>query len=139
VAVLAVIGERLSGFKSLLSGKIQGNFADLAAKARREISFPSISQLLTPKFPTHPNREFSGANREFFPAEQGKSLAKSPADGIFGRDKTIECLELPQEQTSASAALMSPNDPEADLTIRRILTIKVSQSLQSSAAEIGKV
>ena len=64
---------------------------------------------------------------------------KSPADGIFGRDKTIECLELPQEQTSASAALMSPNDPEADLTIRRILTIKVSQSLQSSAAEIGKV
>ena len=26
---------------SLLSGKIQGNFANLAAKARREISFPS--------------------------------------------------------------------------------------------------
>jgi hypothetical protein len=24
---------------------------------------------------------------------------------------TIECLELPQEQTSASAALMSQNDP----------------------------
>ena len=55
---------------SLLSGKIQGNFVDLAAKAGRGLGFPTISQLLTPKFPTHPNREFCGANRELFPAEQ---------------------------------------------------------------------
>jgi hypothetical protein len=61
------------GSNSLIHGKIQGNFGDLAAKARRRLSFPTISQLVTPKFPTHPNREFSGANRELFPAEQGKS------------------------------------------------------------------
>gem|GEM_PF-6388566 len=72
---------------SLITGKIQGNFPDLAAKARRQLGFPIISQLLTPKFPTHPNREFCRANRELFPAEQGKSLAKSPADGIFGKDR----------------------------------------------------
>jgi len=75
------------GSNSLIHGKIQGNFADLAAKAGRRFGFPTISQLVTPKFPTHPNREFSGANRELFPAEQGKSLAKSPADGIFGKDR----------------------------------------------------
>ena len=61
---------------SLLSGKIQGNFADLTAKAGRRLDFPTISQLVTPKFPTHPNREFSGANRELFPAEQGKNLGR---------------------------------------------------------------
>jgi hypothetical protein len=71
---------------SLIHGKIQGNFADLAAKAGGQLSFPNISQLVTPKFPTHQNREFCRANRELFPAEQGKSLAKSPADGIFGKD-----------------------------------------------------
>ena len=70
---------------SLITGKIQGNFPDLAAKARRQLGFPIISELVTPKFPTHPNREFFGANRELFPADQGKSLAKSPADGIFGK------------------------------------------------------
>ena len=53
---------------SLLSGKIQGNFADLAAKAGSRLGFPTISQLVTPKFPTHLNREFYGANRELFPA-----------------------------------------------------------------------
>jgi len=62
---------------SLIHGKIQGNFPDLAAKARRAIRFPTISQLLTPKFPAHQNREFCRVNRELFPAEQGKSLAKS--------------------------------------------------------------
>ena len=72
---------------SLITGKIQGNFPDLAAKARRRLGFPIISQLLTPKFPTHPNREFCRANRELFPAEQGKSLAQSPADGNFGKDR----------------------------------------------------
>jgi len=64
---------------SLITGKIQGNFPDLAAKAGRRLGFPTVSQLVTPKFPTHPNRQFCGANRELFPAEQGKSLAKSPA------------------------------------------------------------
>ncbi|MGB6924203.1 MAG: hypothetical protein WBE08_12165, partial [Methyloceanibacter sp.] len=80
---------------SLLSGKIQGNFPDLAAQARRRLGFPTISQLLTSKFPTHPNREFSGANRELFSAEQGKSLAKSPADGIFGKDSRSRGNEDP--------------------------------------------
>jgi hypothetical protein len=51
--------------------KIQGNFADLAAKAERGLSFPTTSQLVTPKFPTHLNREFSGANRESFPGRAG--------------------------------------------------------------------
>jgi hypothetical protein len=73
--------------KSLIHGKIQGNFPDLAAKARRRLGFPTINQLVTPKFPTHPNREFSGTNRELFHADQGKSLAKSPADVIFGKDR----------------------------------------------------
>ena len=53
---------------SLITREIQGNFADLAATARRGLSFLSINQLLTSKFPTHLNREFSGANRELFPA-----------------------------------------------------------------------
>ena len=50
---------------SLIHGKIQGNFPDLAAKARRRLGFPTISQLLTPKFPTHLNRELFRRNREF--------------------------------------------------------------------------
>ena len=54
------------GSNSLIHGKIQGNFVDLAAKVGRRLSFPTITQLVTPKFPTHPNREFSGANRELF-------------------------------------------------------------------------
>jgi hypothetical protein len=66
--VEAVVGEPVSVRVSLLSGKIQGNFADLAAKEGRWLGFPTISQLVTPKFPTHLNREFSGANRELFPA-----------------------------------------------------------------------
>jgi hypothetical protein len=41
---------------SLITGKIQGTFPDLAAKARRRLGFPIISQLLTPKFPTHPEQ-----------------------------------------------------------------------------------
>jgi hypothetical protein len=57
---------------SLIMGKIQGNFADLAAKAGRGFGFPTTSQLVTPKFPTHLNREFSGANRELFPRIAGK-------------------------------------------------------------------
>ena len=56
------------GSNSLIHGKIQGNLADLAAKAGRRLGFPIIDQLLTSKFPTHPNREFSGANRELFSA-----------------------------------------------------------------------
>jgi hypothetical protein len=68
---------------SLLSGKIQGNFADLAAKAGRGLGFPTISQLLTLKFPTHQNREFCRANRELFPAEQG-IIQLINADGVFG-------------------------------------------------------
>jgi len=88
---------------SLISGKIQGIFADLAAKAGRRLGFPTMSQLVTPKFPTHLNREFCAANRELFPAEQGKSLAKSPADGIFGRDS--EMLDfLIQRRRDAQAA-----------------------------------
>ena len=71
------------GSNSLIHGKIQGNFPDLAAKARKRLGFPTISQLLTPKFPTHPNREFSGANRELFAAEQG-IIQLINADGVFG-------------------------------------------------------
>ena len=73
------------GSNSLIRGKIQGILPVLAAKARK-FGFPKISQLLTTKFPTHQNREFCRANRELFPAEQGRALAKSPADGIFGKD-----------------------------------------------------
>ena len=87
LAVLAVFGERLSGSNSLLSGKIQGNFADLTAKTGRRLDFPTISQLVTPKFPTHLNREFSGTNRECFPHSRESRVAKSPADGIFGKDR----------------------------------------------------
>ena len=61
---------------SLISGKIQGIFADLAAKAGRRLGFPTMSQLVTPKFPTHLNREFCAANRELFPAEQRKNLGR---------------------------------------------------------------
>ena len=71
------------GSNSLLSGKIQGILPDLAAKAKKRIGFPTISQLLTAKFPPHPNREFSGANRELFPAEQG-IIQLINADGVFG-------------------------------------------------------
>jgi hypothetical protein len=69
--LLSFCSERLSaGQNSLITGKIQGNFADLTAKAGRRLDFPTISQLITPKFPAHLNREFYRANRELFPAEQ---------------------------------------------------------------------
>ena len=71
------------GSNSLIRGKIQGNSPDLAAKVRRGLGFPSISQLVTPKFPAHRNREFSGANRELFAAEQG-IIQLINADGVFG-------------------------------------------------------
>jgi len=45
-------------------------------------------QLVTTEFPTHPNREFSGANRELFPAEQGKSLAKISCGWNFRKDRS---------------------------------------------------
>ena len=38
--------------------------------------------------------EFSSTNRELFPADQGKSLTKSPADGIFEKDKVFETNAL---------------------------------------------
>ena len=86
VAVLAVFGERLSGFKFPVKRENTGKFCKSSREGAKRDQFSVISQLLTPKYPTHPNREFYGANRELFPAEQGKSLAKSPADGIFGKD-----------------------------------------------------
>ena len=43
--------------KSLFPGKIQENYADLAAKGGKSLGFPTIRQLVTPKFPTHENRE----------------------------------------------------------------------------------
>ena len=94
MAVLAVSSERVSADKfSLLSGNIiQRNFADLAAKAGRRLGFPTISQLVTPKFPTHLNREFCGANRECFPHSREGRVVKSPADGIFGKDRIIVTL-----------------------------------------------
>ena len=55
----------------------------MPAKARRRLEFPTISQLLTPKFPTYPNREFCRANRELFPAEQA-IIQLINADGVFG-------------------------------------------------------
>ena len=50
---------------SLLSGKIQGNFADLAAKTGRRLGFPTIDQRVAHKFPKHLNRELFRRNREF--------------------------------------------------------------------------
>ena len=79
------------GSNSLIRGKIQGNFADLATKAGRRLCFPTISQLLTPKFPTYPNREFCRANRELFPAEQG-IIQLINADGVFGTHKWLHQL-----------------------------------------------
>ena len=86
--MLAVFGERLSGFKFPVKRENTGKFCKSSREGAKRDQFSVISQLLTPKFPTHPNREFYGANRELFPAEQGKSLSKSPADGIFGKDRT---------------------------------------------------
>jgi hypothetical protein len=87
-----------------LSGpaKGAGHFADLAAKADRRLGFPTISQLVAPKFSTRPNRDSSGANRELFPAEQGKSLAKSPSDG-FRKDKFQGEALIVLRDTSGSA------------------------------------
>ena len=71
---------------SLIHRKIQGKFQNLAANTQNGPGFLTVDPSVTPKFPMHRNREFSGTNRELFPADQGKSLAKSPADGTFGKD-----------------------------------------------------
>ena len=110
----AVFGEKLSAFKFPDAGKIQGNFPDLTAKAERPLGFPTMSQLVTPKFPTHPNREFCRANRELFPAEQGKSLAESPADGIFGKERTDDREDL-QNRWNQSIQL----DQEPAIVVRK--------------------
>lgn len=65
------------GSNSLIRGKIQGNFVDSAAKAQWRLGFPTIDQLVAPKFPTHPNREL-------FPAEQGIIHSINAEDGVFG-------------------------------------------------------
>ena len=59
---------------SLIRWKIQGNFPDLAAKAGRPVGLPTMSQLVTPKFPTHPNRDFCRANRDCFPHSRENHL-----------------------------------------------------------------
>ena len=61
----AVISEPVSVGISLLSGKIQGTCADLASKTRWGSVFAHVNQRVTAKFPTHRNREFFEANREF--------------------------------------------------------------------------
>ena len=83
VAVLGGCGERVSEFEFPDHREIQGIFADLTAKAGRRLGFPTISQLVRPKFPTHPNREFSGANRDSFSAAQGKSRGQIPSGWNF--------------------------------------------------------
>jgi hypothetical protein len=75
VAVLEGYGEPVSGSNSLISGKIQGIFADLGSKPGGCLSFRYISQSLAAKFPTHENREFFGANREFGFRYQGTYAA----------------------------------------------------------------
>jgi len=44
-----------------------GKLYRFRGEGRETAWFPNISQLVTPKFPTHLNREFCGANRECFP------------------------------------------------------------------------
>jgi hypothetical protein len=39
------------------------------------------------QLPYASEQEMLSSYRELFPAEQGKSLAKFPADGIFGKDR----------------------------------------------------
>ena len=48
---------------SLLSGKIQGTFADLASKTRLGSVIAHVNQRVTAKFPAHRDREFFAANR----------------------------------------------------------------------------
>src|SRR6478609_602252 len=66
-----------------------GDDVDLRAKSGKPLAryFPEVvapSQLVTPQFPTHLNREFSRADRECF---RESRVAKSPADRIFGKDR----------------------------------------------------
>jgi hypothetical protein len=51
---------------SLITGKLTGNFLILGAFVRFSFLIGEQIQLVTIKFPTRRNREFSGRNREFF-------------------------------------------------------------------------
>ena len=68
LAVVAVFGERLSGFKFPVKLENTGKFRKSSHEVAKTARFLTISQLVTPKFPPHPNREFSEANGELFPA-----------------------------------------------------------------------
>ena len=73
MAVVAVISERVSVGIFPVKQENTGKLRRSSRKGGKRLGFPTISQLVTPKFPTHLNREFSGANRELFPVEQGRS------------------------------------------------------------------
>jgi hypothetical protein len=71
VAVEAVIGELVSKGDSLITGKIQGIFANLAPKPGRGFVLRHIDQCLAAKFPARKNREFFPSIREFKVDDQG--------------------------------------------------------------------
>ena len=74
-------------------------------RRRTEAELISQDALLWRIEPTIPSRSFI-----WHPA------AKLPVRVVF--ERTTECLELPQEQTSVSASLMSANDPKQTLRER---------------------
>ena len=71
MAVVAVISERVSVGIFPVKQENTGKLRRSSRQGGKRLGFPTISQLVMPKFPTHLNREFSGANRELFP--EGKS------------------------------------------------------------------
>jgi hypothetical protein len=75
VAVLGGYGEPVSGSKIPDLRENTGNFRGFGLQTRRMPSFRYISQSLAAKFPTHENREFFGANREFGFRYQGTYAA----------------------------------------------------------------
>ena len=71
LAVEAVIGELVSKGNSLITGKIQGIFANLASRPGRSFVFGYINQSLAAKFPMHKNRVFFRGIREVAIRYQG--------------------------------------------------------------------
>ena len=80
----AVFGEPVSaGRFSLLSGKVQGIFADSAEGTGPGSVFRTINQVVAAKFPKQKNREFSRENSEF--PQRNRECPMSTGTLLLGR------------------------------------------------------
>ena len=94
----AVIGELVSKGNSLITGKIQGIFANLAPSRAGGLIFEHIDQRLAAKFPARKNREFFPSIRDFKVDDQGTGERKN---------RLLDCSTVCECRMSTAALLTS--------------------------------